>query len=152
MKRVISPNVFWPVLVLASIAICGSTWTYIMVSGSDPLTVRNIGLEDASGRPATEFMPGDIVGVRREVCSTKAMAVEFFPSLWSETGGQFSLGHGASYLERECAETVILFELPKQIPAGRYQYGNIVKYQSNLIGRDETAVYPPLELEVIHVR
>jgi len=150
MKRYLSPNVFWPILVLAAITISGATWTYIMVAGSDPLSVRNIGLQDIHGNQASQFAPGDLVGVRREVCSTKAMAIEFFPSLRSEAGALVSLGHGATYVKAECRETVFLFELPEQIPQGRYQYGNIVKYQSNWIGRDEGKVYPPLELEVVN--
>lgn len=150
MKRYLSPNVFWPVLVLASIVISGCTWTYIMVAGSDPLTVRNIGLEDVSGKPATRFEPGELVGVRREVCSSKAMAIEFFPSIRAESGALMALRSGATFTQPECRETVFWFELPEKIPNGRYQYGNLVKYQSNWIGRDEGKAYPPLELEVIN--
>lgn len=151
MKRYLSPNVFWPILVLAAITISSATWTYIMVAGSDPLSVRNLGLQDIHGQPAAKFEPGAIVGLRREVCSAKAMTVEFFPSLSMEDGGHLSLDNGAVYLAAECRETVTLFELPRSVPLGRYQYGEVVKYQSNWIGRDESVVYPPLELEVVDV-
>lgn len=150
MKRFLSPNVFWPVFVLAAIAIGGASWTYIMVTGGAPVSVRNIGLEDVTGRARGTFHPGEIVAVRREVCSDRGITVEFFPALRSETGGLLALGNGASYLRAECRETVFWFVLPEHIPQGRYQYGNIIKYQSNLIGRDEDQVYPPLELEVVY--
>lgn len=149
MKKLTSPHV-WPVIAVLMMFVMGiAVWTVMMVSGSKPVSVRNIGLEDARGTPKTAFTPGEVVAVRREVCSTKPLAVEFFPSLRSASGALMALGHGASYLAAECRETVFMFILPEQVPAGRYQYGNLIKYQSNLIGRDEDKVYPPLELEVV---
>lgn len=151
MKKVIHSPLFWPVLVLLVIA--GQAGTLVLVgSGAMPFQVRNIGLEGADGIQRSQFAPGEIVGIRREVCADRDIAIEFFPSLRSAQDGLISLASGATYMRKECKQTVNLFTLPTNLPHGRYQYENIVKYQSNLIGRDEQTIYPPLELEVVDAR
>lgn len=148
MKKVIHSPFFWPIVVLLVIA--GQAGALVIVgSGTMPFQVRNIGLEGADGIQRSHFAPGDIVGIRREVCADRDISIEFFPSLRSANDGQISLISGASYMRKECRQTVNLFTLPTNLPIGRYQFENIVKYQSNLIGRDEQTIYPPLQLEVV---
>lgn len=152
MKNLIRRHILFPILVLLAVAVMGSIWTYFMVSGSTPFTIRNIGVENADGAPQTVFKPGEVVGIRRELCSSQDLGIEFYPSLRTQGGGVLPLGHSAAFMRKDCRQTVFLFVLPSAVPAGHYQYLNVVKYQTNLIGRDELTVYPPLELEVVNVQ
>jgi hypothetical protein len=151
MKKVIHSPFFWPVLVLLVIA--GQAGALVVFgSGTMPFKVRNIGLESADGTRRTQFAPGEIVGIRREVCADRDIAIEFYPALRSANHGLISLANGATFMRKECRQTVNLFTLPANLPLGSYQFENVVKYQSNLIGRDEQTIYPPLELEVVDAR
>lgn len=151
MKKVIHSPFFWPLLVLLVIA--GQACTLAVVGmGAMPFKVRNIGLEAADGTHRNHFSPGEIVGIRREVCADRDISIEFFPALRNNRNGLISLPNGATFMRKECRQTVNIFTLPDNLPSGRYQFENVVKYQSNLIGRDEQTIYPPLELEVVDVR
>ena len=151
MKKVIHSPFFWPILVLLVIAAQGAALA-VFVSGNMPFEVKNIGFEGADGTARSEFFPGEIVGIRRQVCADRDIAVEFYPALRSSGNGLIALANGATFMRNECIQTVNLFTLPDNIPAGRYTFENVVKYQSNLIGRDEQAIYPPLQLEVVNPR
>lgn len=150
MKKLISPHLRLPLLLVLAMFLSFAAWTVLMTMGSMPFQVRNIGVESVDGVSKSQFLPGEIVGVRREVCADRDIAVEFFPGLRTPTNGLMSLGHSAAFMRRECRQTVFLFTLPLGLPPGHYSYVNIVKYQSNLIGRDEQTVYPPLDLEVVN--
>lgn len=86
------------------------------------------------------------------MCADRDISIEFFPALRNNRNGLISLPNGATFMRKECRQTVNIFTLPDNLPSGRYQFENVVKYQSNLIGRDEQTIYPPLELEVVDVR
>ncbi|WP_282348057.1 hypothetical protein [Pseudomonas sp. PS01301] len=148
MKKAITPAYVCPALLLVIIAGLGIA-LLVASSGTQPFKVRNIGIENAGGAPQMQFSAGELVGIRREVCTQSDTAIEFFPSLRRTAGGLVALPQGAVFMNQGCRETVYLFSLPSNLPPGKYEYDNLVKYQSNLIGRDEQTVYPPLELEVV---
>lgn len=148
LKHATKPYFFVPAMII-SLILSLSVWTYVMTYSSAPFTVRNVGLETIDGVEKTEFRPGEIIGVRREICSERNIGVQFFPSLRTTRNAMISLGTGAAYVEQGCAQTVFLFAVPTSLPPGSYTYNNLVRYQANLIGSDEATPYPPLQFEVI---
>lgn len=142
------PVVFVPLLALLGMVGFSSGWTYLMAVGSNPFTVTNVGTLDIQGRPKTDFSPGDIVVIKRKVCADRAISLEFFPSLRSAEGVFLSLQSGASSYGLGCRETLFGFPLPAKIVDGEYTYSNLIKYQTNWVGRDEMTVYPPLHFTV----
>mgnify|MGYP001592006196 FL=1 len=51
-------------------------------------------------------------------------------------------------LFRSCRETIYGFRMP-DLPAGNYTYVNAVRFQNNLVGRDETSTFPPINVRIL---
>lgn len=153
MKKILDkhvpPQIFWPAFLLLIFCGLAGAILSIMVVGSNPFQVTNLGTVNVAGQVQTHFHPGDVVVVRRQVCTDKGVTLTFYPGMRSAQGVLFALPVGASRFAKGCRETLYGFTLPPQILPGTYTYQNLVQYQTNWIGRDEANVYPPLTFEVV---
>jgi len=122
---------------------------YLFTVGGNPMKVTDSGhLYDMSGQPRDEFRSGDLVTVRREICSTQTQTLLFTPALRNSNGVLFPLPPGRSLYERGCRPSGYSFFVPP-LPAGQYTYVNQITFQNNMIGRDEYATYPPLTMRIL---
>lgn len=149
LARYVPPYVFWPILVVAVLVGLILVGTVLLITGSNPFTVRNLGTQDLAGQAREQFHAGEFVVVKREVCTSREVALTFYPSMRSAEGVMLTLPSGATQFTQGCRHTLFGFRLPEGIRPGRYTYQNLVQYQTNLIGRDEANVYPPLSFEVV---
>lgn len=116
---------------------------WLILIGGNPLTVKNIGAVSASGFPNDRYHAGDIAGIKRQICSDQTVAVQFFPALKDSRGFLFPLPGGMVEVSSGCHDTIYGFIVP-DLPYGEYTYVNAVKFQNNLVGRDEAATFPPI--------
>ena len=138
-RRLLVPAyIFWPIAYLATLA-CGMMvlWWTILIGGN-PFDVRNIATVDRSGEVTTTFHAGDLVGVRRRVCSEIEMGAQIFPALKNDAGFVFPLPAGLAHQKAGCRHSTYGFIMPS-VPPGRYTYVSTAVFQNNLVGRDEFA-------------
>lgn len=133
-------------LLFLFVAIIALGW--LVLIGGNPITVKNIGVVSATGYPNDKFHAGDIAGIKRQVCSDQTITVEFFPAIRDSRGVLFPLPGGMVELSSGCHETTYGFVVP-DLPFGEYTYINAVRFQNNLVGRDETAIYPPVRVRIM---
>lgn len=131
-------------LLFVSIMVLG----WLILIGGNPITVTNTGVFRGTGFPMDRFHPGEIAGVRRQVCSGQRIAVQFFPALKDSRGFLFPLPGGLVEMQAGCHETTYGFTVP-DLPEGEYVYVNTIRFQNNLVGRDETTTYPPLRVRIM---
>lgn len=128
-----------------------SMW-WIMLVGGDPFTIQNIGVVNKQGAPYEKFRGGDVVGIKRRICADSETAVEFFPALKDSHGFLYPLPNGLVKLPAGCTETVYGFVVPPGLPFGEYTYVSSVRYQKNLVGRDEHTALPQLRFRIMRKR
>lgn len=91
---------------------------------------------------------GEVLAVTRNVCSTKDLAVSVHREFHNvETGKKFML-HSVQYVANKadgCYETEFSVQVPRTIPAGRYEYRPILIYAVN---RYKTITKPAPKVEV----
>lgn len=121
---------------------------WLILIGGNPLKVNNVGVVSATGYPNEKFHVGDIAGIKRQVCSEQTLAVEFFPGLRDSRGFLFPLPGSMVEVASGCHDTVYGFIVP-DLPAGEYTYVNAIKFQNNLVGRDEAATFPPIRVRIM---
>lgn len=121
---------------------------WLTIVGGNPLTVINLGVFRSTGLPMERFHPGEIAGIRRQVCSKQGIAVQFFPALKDSRGFLFPLPGSFTEIQGGCHETTYGFVVP-DLPEGEYVYVNTIRFQNNLVGRDESATYPPLRVRIM---
>lgn len=126
---------------------CIAMWWSVFIGGN-PITFKNIKMLDASGEQVTELRVGDVVGIHRSLCSTEAIGVQFFPSLHDRQDKMFTMPPGVYELESGCTEKAYGFVVPN-IPPGEYTYHSIFRFQSSLVGRDETAASPIVKVRIV---
>lgn len=131
----------------ALFASCIILWWSVLVGGN-PMTFKSASIVDAQGRAISVVHVGQSVGIRRHICSTKPVGVEFFPTLRDEAGLLYPLPSGMLEAERTCATKTYGFVVPN-IPAGEYVYQSTIRYQTSLVGRDELMVSPPVLVRII---
>lgn len=149
LARYVPPYVFWPILVIVTMIGLIGVGTVLLITGSNPFTVRNLGTQDLAGIARAQFHPGEFVVVKREVCTSREVVLTFYPGMRSAEGVLFALPPGATQFGQGCRQTLFGFRLAEGLLPGRYTYQNLVQYQTNLVGRDEANVYPPLTFEVV---
>ena len=149
MKHFIVPiYVFWPLTYLATLAVSIITLWWAILIGGNPFTFKDIVAVDAQGEAGAEFRPGDVVGVRRNICSDTAVQLHVFPELRSASGMSIPLATSLIPAQRGCMSLMYGFVLPP-VPPGRYTFVSTARFQNNLVGRDEYTPFPPIAIEVI---
>lgn len=126
---------------------CVVMWWLVFIGGN-PLTFKEIEILDSTGKPVSELRAGDVVGIHRFLCSTESIGVQFFPSLHDAQDKMFTLSPGVYELDKGCEEKTYAFVVPS-IPPGEYTYQSIFRFQSSLVGRDETAASPIVKLRIV---
>lgn len=121
---------------------------WLIIVGGNPLTVSNTGVISATGFPNDRYHAGDVVGIRRQICADHTVALQFFPSLIDSRGFRFPLPGGMAEAQKGCHSTTYGFVVP-DLPAGEYTYSAAVRYQNNLVGRDEATTFPPLRVRIM---
>lgn len=140
--------VVWPSLVLASLFIAVSAWWYVVLVGGNPYDIKTLAVLDQYGIEQRSFKPGEVIGIKRSVCTSSRVGGESFPVLISrQTGLRYPFPHSLVLREPGCTVGVHAYTIP-DVPAGSYTFRNTIRYQNNLIGRDEYAVLPSVEIEV----
>lgn len=142
-RAIVMACAYLAVLFLASIAMW---WTVFI--GGNPITFKSIKMLDDHGEQVTELRVGDVVGIHRSLCSTEAIGVQFFPSLHDSQDKMFTMPPGVYDLENGCTEKAYGFVVPN-IPPGEYTYHSIFRFQSSLVGRDETAASPIVKVRIV---
>ena len=135
-------------LFLASLFVASMLMWWTVFIGGNPLTFKSIKMLDTSGKQVTELRVGDVIGIHRSLCSTEAIGVQFFPSLHDSQDKMFTMPPGVYDLESGCTEKAYGFVVPN-IPPGEYTYHSIFRFQSSLVGRDETAASPIVKVRIV---
>jgi hypothetical protein len=50
-----------------------------------------------------------------------------------------------------CHDAIYGFIVP-DLPAGEYTYVSSIRFQNNLVGRDEAATFPPIRVRIMYER
>lgn len=144
----IPPYVLWPALVLASLFFAVSFWWYVVLIGGNPYQVDTVGVFTANGQAQSIFRAGEMAAIKRRVCTTTKVGGESFPVLISQaTGYRYPFPPSLVLREPGCRVSVHAYTIPN-VPAGSYLFVNTIRYQNNLVGRDEYAVLPAVPIEV----
>ncbi len=125
---------------------CIIMW-WLILFGGQPFHVENIGVVSSTGMPDDRFKPGQVAGIRRRVCAEREVGIAFYPSLIDSRGFLFPLPSGMVKAGEGCRETIYGLIVP-DLPPGEYTYSSTVKYQNNLVGRDQSATFPPLRIRI----
>ena len=138
-------------LYLAGLYISTTILWWVAVMGGNPFTIENMATLNKQGVVESKFRAGDVVGVHRRICSDRAVGMEFFPALRDPRGVIFPLPDGLVQVERGCAELTNGFIVP-DLPPGDYIVVSTIRYQTNLVGRDEHLTFPELHLRIMRKR
>ncbi len=121
---------------------------WLVLIGGKPFTVENIGPVNTDGLLSREFRVGELVGIKRRFCSDQPITLHYFPALRNASGFLFALPSTMIEQPIGCRETIYGFRMP-DLPAGNYTYVNAVRFQNNLVGRDETSTFPPINVRIL---
>jgi len=124
---------------------------WLLFVGGNPITVKNYGVISATGYPMDRFRAGDVAGIKRRLCAEKAIAIEQFPALQDSRGFVFPLPFTTSESATGCHDNTYGFIVPA-LPAGEYTYVTSIRFQNNLVGRDEAATFPPIRVRIMYER
>lgn len=120
----------------------------LMLVGGNPFSIKTLGVYSSQQVKQTAFKPGEAAIVRGEFCSSASMGVELYPSLDDGKGFRYPLPNSLMAVETGCFNAAYGFIAP-EIPPGRYTFRASIKFQNNLVGRDESAATPPLTIEIL---
>jgi len=135
------------VLYMTFLSAAFAVFWWILLVGSQPFTVRSVLTVDATGAVHSRFSPGDLVGVRRVLCSTTEADVQFRMSIRSDLGLVVPLFGVVARVAPGCHQYGYGFIMPP-LPPGTYNIHSTVIYQTNLVGRDEFSEFDPVSIEV----
>lgn len=140
--------VVWPAILLLGLFVAVSTWWYVVLIGGDPYDIKTIAILNKSGKEQRAFRAGELVAIKRLVCTNTRVGGESFPALINHhTGFRFTFAPSLVLRDPGCRVAIYAFTMP-DLPAGRYAYSNTIRFQNNLIGRDEYTIVPPIDIEV----
>ena len=94
----------WAIVYLALLVASLLIFWQVGFVGVNPIKIDVTRIVDASGRPTMTLKSGSVIGIHRNICSTQAIGVQFFPSLRDENGQQFTLPPGVYDIQRGCTE------------------------------------------------
>ncbi|MDD1003615.1 MULTISPECIES: hypothetical protein [Pseudomonas] len=124
---------------------------WLLFVGGNPITIKNYGLISATGYPVEGFRVGEIAGMKWQLCADKAVTIEQFPALRDARGLVFPLPITLSESATGCHDTFYGFVVPP-LPPGEYTYVTNIRFQNNLVGRDEAATFPPVRVRITYER
>lgn len=139
--------IFWPLAYLATLAVSIGVLWWVILIGGNPFVFRDIVAVDALGEATNAFTIGEVVGVRRQICSSEPAALHNFPTLRDQRGLTYSLPSSFILVKQGCSSSIYGFVMPP-LPPGIYTYTSVARFQTNLVGRDEYTSSPPLTIEV----
>jgi hypothetical protein len=139
--------VVYACIYLGCLFLATTLFWFLMLVGGNPYTPQPGIMVDGSGVPTKVFHSGDLVGLERTLCSAKNTSASFFPVIKSQTGAMMPLPPNISSTPRGCHPYTYGLTVPN-VPPGIYQIVTTVKFQSNLVGRDEFTTMPPVFFEV----
>jgi hypothetical protein len=122
-------------------------WWSVLVGGN-PLTFKSAHIVNNEGREVAALHVGEAAGIRRFVCSKQPVGVEFFPTLRDSAGLLYPLPSGMIEAHKGCAFRTYGFVVP-DIPPGDYVYQSTIRFQANLVGRDEMSASPEVKLRIV---
>lgn len=124
------------------------TMWWLVLFGGTPVTAHDPVVQGLSGQVEQQFRAGEVVKVSRTWCATRDVGVEYFPSLRSADGVLYALSNGLIEVSKGCTAGSYAFRMPP-LPPGSYSYVNTLRFQDNLVGRDQYAELAPISLEII---
>lgn len=136
---------------LAALFISLALLGWLVFIGGNPLTVKNYGAVSSTGFPNDRFHAGDVAGIKRQLCADKDMAIQLFPALKDSRGFLFPLPVTMSETMSGCHDNIYGFVIPN-LPAGEYTYVSTIRFQNNLVGRDEATTFPPIRVRIMYER
>jgi hypothetical protein len=126
-----------------------ATLMYIALVGGNPYHAGAAAAFDQNGNARTTFHRGEWMYVRRNVCLDRDIYAEQSPSLYDlSRHATIALRGAATLAKAGCSVRSSAFEIPSTLPVGDYEYRNVSRFQNNLVGRDESNVYPPIRITV----
>lgn len=120
-------------------------WTVLV--GGNPLVFNQSEVVNSRGQVITELKPGQAVGIKRNVCSTRSVGVEFFPTLRDKDGLLYPLQSGMFSVSKGCEVKTYGFIVPF-LPPGEYIYQSVIRFQTSLVGRDEMISSPEIHFRI----
>lgn len=132
---------------LALLFISTVVFWYVALIGGSPFTAKNIGPVNQAGALQSAFKAGEVAGIRRMMCSDRALGMSMTPALRSAAGLMFPLPSGIGFIRPGCNHIAYGFIVP-QLPSGSYHFESTIRYQNNLVGRDEHMPMPPVDIEI----
>lgn len=120
---------------------------WVMLIGGNPLHFKGVEIVDQDGQQISALHVGQAAGIRRSVCSTKQVGVEFFPALRDRSGLLFPLPSGMVEAKEGCTTRTYGFVVP-DVPDGEYEYASAIRYQTSLVGRSEVMVSPSIYVRI----
>ncbi|MDR5774924.1 MULTISPECIES: hypothetical protein [unclassified Caballeronia] len=132
-----------------TLIVSAATFLYIALVGGNPYHAGPAAAFDEGGTPRASFHRGEWMYVRRNVCLDRDIYAEQSPSLYDVNRKAYIALRGTATLAKAgCAVRSSAFEIPATLPPGDYEYRNVSRFQNNLVGRDESNVYPPIRITV----
>lgn len=136
-------GIFYMVAILLAM-IC--FWCILLI-GATPFKVQSIAAMNEAGAQQRVFHVGDLVSIRRVVCSDRGISTQYRPYLTSDLGQLIPMLGGVTTYQEGCHQYGYAFIMPA-LPPGAYQFNSTVIYSANLVGRDEFFNLPGVDLEV----
>ncbi|WP_075357952.1 hypothetical protein [Caballeronia sordidicola] len=134
----------WMIVCLAGIALLVMPFV-----GGNVYHAAIVKLFDKNGAERYTFKQGEWVYVRRDVCADKSIFSSLSPVLFDvKRRAIIPLADYSLVVKPGCDERGAGFQIPPGLPPGPYEYRNTVRFQNNLIGRDEAQPYAPINLTV----
>lgn len=91
--------------------------------------------------------PGQIASIKHSICSANTVSVDIFASLNGPEDRWFPIPSGVTTLSVGCHDIVHEFTVP-DIEDGEWVYKTKIKYQTNMVGRDDTIDLSPVRIMV----
>lgn len=118
-----------------------------VLAGGNPLIFNGSEVINSRGQVITELKAGQAVGIKRSVCSTRSIGVEFFPTLRDKDGLLYPLQSGMFSVSKGCEVKTYGFVVPF-LPPGEYVYQSVIRFQTSLVGRDEMISSPEIQFRI----
>lgn len=138
---------FWACAYLGALFISTIILWWTVLIGGNPLTFKSSEVTDRRGQAISVVHRGQSVGIRRYVCSTRSIGVEFYPTLRDQDGLFYPLQSGMFSLSKGCEVKTYGFIVPP-LPPGEYTYQSVIRFQTSLVGRDDMVSSPEIKIRI----